>query len=158
MVLLAVSLAKLRAGVMTGAAHTLGRAMLEAEAEGELARPADVHLHLTDPARYVNAEGQVDRDAIRRDVGRLVDQRPELSPYGTGPGQHGARPDNRRRAQPGGHIGAAGGPPTAVQLDQHVKSSRDQMQRLTGVTFALPAPAAGDHLRRSRLRSSGGGR
>ena len=55
---------------------------------------------------------------------------------GTGHGQHGARPDNRRRAQPGGHIGAAGGPPTAVQLDQHVKSSRDQMQRLTGVTFA----------------------
>ncbi len=84
MLLLAVPLAKLRAGVMAGAAHTLGRAMLEAEAERELARPADVHLHLTDPAKYVNAEGQVDRDAIRRDVGRLVDQRPELSRYGTG--------------------------------------------------------------------------
>ena len=111
MVLLAVPLAKLRSGVMAGAAHTLGRAMLEAEAERELARPADVHLHLTDPARYVNAEGQVDRDAIRRDVGRLVDQRPELS-LRDRPWPARSPPDNRRRAQPGGHIGAAGGPPT----------------------------------------------
>lgn len=37
---------------------------------------------------------------------------------------------------PAATSGGAGGPPTAVQLDQHVKSSRDQMQRLTGVTFA----------------------
>ena len=135
MVLLAVPLAKLRAGVMAGAAHTLGRAMLEAEAERELARPADVHLHLTDPARYVNAEGQVDRDAIRRDVGRLVDQRPELSRYGPAlparspPRQLPAR--TARRPHRGGGRSTDGSP-----LDQHVKSSRDQMQRLTGVTFA----------------------
>jgi len=66
-----------------------------------------VHLYLTDPARYVDGSGRVDRAAIRADLDRLTRERPELGRYGHGPGQEPARPDERRRAAPGGAVGAA---------------------------------------------------
>lgn len=99
-----------RAGVLAGTAFERGRGFLELEAERALQRPADVHLYLSDAARYVDAEGRVNRDAIRNDLRDLTRQRPELSRYGHGPGQVGARPDERRHAPQDGHVGAAGAP------------------------------------------------
>ncbi len=103
---------EVRAGIQAGTAHGLGRGMLELEAERELVRPADVHVHLTDAARYVDGEGRVDRDAIRGDLRRLTTERPELSRYGHGPGQVGVRPDDRRHAAPGTPIGGHAPPLT----------------------------------------------
>lgn len=102
--------AETRAAVQAGTARGLGRSVLEIEAEAELLRPGDVHLHITDPSKYVDAQGRVDRAAIRADIGALTRQRPELSRYGSGPGQLGARPDERRHAEQGGPVGAQRGP------------------------------------------------
>ncbi len=106
--------AETRAAVQAGTARGLGRSVLEIEAEGELLRPGDVHMHITDPSKYVDAQGRVDRAAIRADVGALTRQRPELSRYGNGPGQVGARPDGRRHAEQGGPVGAQRGPTSTL--------------------------------------------
>jgi len=82
--------------------------VLELQAEAELVRPSDVHLHLVDPSRYVDGAGRVDRAAIRTDLQQLVAEQPELSRYGHGPGQEPYRPDERRRPAPGGSVGARG--------------------------------------------------
>jgi len=103
-----------RAAVQAGTARGLGRSVLEIEAEGELLRPSDVHMHITDPSKYVDAQGRVDRAAIRADVGALTRQRPELSKYGNGSGQVGARPDERRQAEQGGPVGAQRAPASAL--------------------------------------------
>lgn len=124
--------ADIRAGIQAGTAHGLGRGMLELEAERELVRPADVHLHLTDPGRYVDASGKVDREAIRADVQRLTVERPELSKYGHGPGQEPHRPDERRHAAPGAVVGAGPGPVST----NTVEATRARMEAASGVRFA----------------------
>lgn len=123
---------EVRAGIQAGTAHGLGRTMLELEAENELARPADVHLHLTDPAKYVDSAGRVDREAIREDLQQLTTGRPELSRYGHGPGQLGARPDERRQAPATLPIGSRPGPASGPD----VAGTLARMQSLTGVKFA----------------------
>lgn len=122
-----------RSGVMAGAAQLLGRNMLEIEAEHELLRPSDVHLHLTDTARYVEAAGRVDREAIRGDIAKLVRERPELARYGNRPGQEPARADDRRRPAPGSMVGAGPGPVTT--LDDRTKATLARMQSASGVKF-----------------------
>lgn len=124
--------AEVRGGIAAGTAHGLGRGMLELEAERELVRPADVHLHLTDPGRYVDASGKVDREAIRADVQRLTVERPELSKYGHGPGQEPHRPDERRHAAPGAVVGAGPGPVST----NTVEATRARMEAASGVRFA----------------------
>jgi len=114
-----------RAAVVAGVAVERGRSFLELEAAAELQRPADVHLHLTDPARYVDGSGRVDRTAIRTDLDRLTRERPELARYGHGPGQEPARPDERRHAAPGGAVGAGTPPDT---LADRVAAARAVME------------------------------
>jgi len=116
--------AETRAAVQAGTARGLARNMLEIEAEGELVRPADVHLHITDPSKYVGSDGRVDRGAIRRDLAALVSERPELSRYGHGPGQEPYRPDERRHAE--AHVGAGGGP--AATLADRVAAASAAMR------------------------------
>jgi hypothetical protein len=122
----------LRQPVMAGTARALGRAALELAAQGELLRPTDAHLHLTNPSRYVDGDGRIDRAAIRTDLDRLTRERPELSRFGVGPGQVGVRPDERRRAAPGASTGAGGVPTT----DDAVAVSRARMEAASGVKFA----------------------
>lgn len=98
--------ADVRNAVMAGTASIIGRAALELEAEQEMVRPSDVHLHLTDSARYVDQDGRVDRERMRADITTLTRDRPELSRYGNQPGQESARPDERRRAGPSSGVGA----------------------------------------------------
>jgi hypothetical protein len=124
--------AELRAPVMAGAAAHLGRSALELAAEAELLRPTDAHLHLTNPSRYVDGEGRIDRTAIRTDLDRLTRERPELSRYGNGPGQVGVRPDERRRAPEGASTGAGGVPTT----DDAVATTLARMEAASGVKFA----------------------
>lgn len=97
--------ADVRAGVIAGTAHNVGRAALEVEAEQEMVRPGDVHLHLTNPARYVDRDGRVDRERMRADLVLLTRDRPEMSRYGNRPGQESARPDERLRGGPGSGVG-----------------------------------------------------
>lgn len=103
-----------RAAVIAGVAQQTGRTVLENEAQLEMLRPSDVHLHLTDAAKYVDARGNVDRDAIRHDLRQLTHQRPELSRYGHGKGQEGTRPDTWRHGPQDGRIGAAGSPASTL--------------------------------------------
>lgn len=103
-----------RAAVIAGVAQQTGRTVLENEAQLEMLRPSDVHLHLTDPAKYVDVRGNVDRDAIRHDLRQLTHQRPELSRYGHGNGQESQRPDTRRHGPQDGRVGAAGAPGVAL--------------------------------------------
>lgn len=84
-----------------------------------------MHLYLTDPARYVDGSGRVDRAAIRDDIARLVRERPELARYGNGPEQEPARPDEQRRAAPGGAVGA--GAPVDTLADR-VAAARAVME------------------------------
>lgn len=125
---------ELRSPVMAGTARALGRAALELAAQGELLRPEDAHLHLTDPSRYVDAEGRIDRDAVRTDLDRLTRERPELGRFGPGPGQVGVRPDERRRAPEGASTGAGGVPTT----DDAVATVLARMEAASGVKFARP--------------------
>lgn len=80
-----------RAQAELAAAGTLGRLALATAAERLMARPEDVHLHITDPTKYVDKDGRVDRDAVARDVSALVDSRPELG-RGFGLSRHAASP------------------------------------------------------------------
>lgn len=124
-----------RSAVMAATAHSLGRGVLQLEAERELTNPEDVHHYLTDPTSYVDDEGRVDRDSIRADVANLVRRRPQLSRYGNGAGQEPHRPDTRRRAAPDNPIGAK---PEPHNPDAAVPATLARMSAATGVTFAEP--------------------
>lgn len=110
--------AEYRDAVVAGTAAAIGRGVLHLEAEREMLRPDDIHVHVTDPARFVNVDGRVDRDAIRLAVQRVVTDRPELGRYGTGAGQERARPDDRRRADPADHLGAGVAASSGTELDR----------------------------------------
>lgn len=121
-----------RAAVLAGTAAERGSTFLEAEAEAELLRAGDVHRYLTDPAKYVDQAGRVDRTMIRVDLEQLVRDRPELARYGNRPGQDPARPDERRRAAPGSAVGAT---PTSRAINDRVAEVKAIMEGGSGVRF-----------------------
>ncbi len=108
--------ADIRTAVITATAHVVGSNALRLEAEAELCRPDDVGRYITDPARYVDADGRIDRAAMRADLQRLRTERPELARFGHGPGQEPYRPDDRRRAAPGSPLGVGAAPTTSANV------------------------------------------
>lgn len=130
--------AEIREAVKAGTAAQHGRNMLELEAESELARPGDVHRYLTDPAKYVRADGSVDKAAIRADLTNLTQERPELSRFGHAPGQQPFRPDDRRRTPQSTNVGSQHTPTNRTD----VATVLQRMQEAMGVRFTQSKDSA----------------
>lgn len=90
------------AAAVTRANERILRAELRAAAAGKLADPADALKFLDLSAFEVNADGEVDADALAESITDLVEKKPYLAAQGTkrfqGSADGGARPSQPKRA------------------------------------------------------------